>query len=90
VWFAYADILQVGRMLPDLMTTRQANRRAQSNETDAGPGVEGGRESTTEPQPARSYRSDGVAAGVAWEIPALAVDEAQLARFWQLRAVEAR
>ena len=29
VWFTYDDILAIGRMLPGLMTGRQANGRAQ-------------------------------------------------------------
>jgi len=29
VWFTYDDILQIGRMLPDLLSGRQANSRAE-------------------------------------------------------------
>jgi hypothetical protein len=35
VWFTYADILAIGRMLPDLMTTWQANGRAEASVSTA-------------------------------------------------------
>ena len=36
VWFTYDDIIAIGRMLPQLMTGTQANRRAEATES-AGP-----------------------------------------------------
>ena len=36
VWFTYADIRAIGRMLPELMTNRQANARAEAT-TQTGP-----------------------------------------------------
>lgn len=34
VWFTYDDILQIGRMLPDVLSGRQANSRAESTPVD--------------------------------------------------------
>lgn len=42
VWFTYADIREIGRLLPSLMTGRQANSRAESG--DASSGADGGAE----------------------------------------------
>ena len=37
VWFTYDDILETGRMLPDLLSGRQANSRAEAPLTAAEP-----------------------------------------------------
>ena len=70
VWFTYDDIVAIGRMLPELMTTRQANGRAEAGAA-AGPGAAGGEEPTT---PA------GDAAGLSGSLSA-----EQVARFRNLR-----
>ena len=40
VWFTYDDILAIGRMLPGLMTGRQANGRAERHTADDAAGKE--------------------------------------------------
>ena len=37
VWFTYADICEIGRVLPSLMTPRQANSRAEGHAVDGAP-----------------------------------------------------
>lgn len=41
VWFTYDDILETGRMLPDLLSGRQANSRAEDKRNEPTPNPEG-------------------------------------------------
>ena len=61
VWFTYDDVLAIGRMLPELMTKRQANGRAETG-VATGPGPAGGEEEKATPAPDAAGLSGSVSA----------------------------
>jgi len=75
VWFTYDDVLEIGRMLPDLMTSRRANTRAEGRTTATG---------HSEPAPTVAACPESVQA------PGAEVSDDLLMRFSQLRSTKAR
>lgn len=87
VWFTYDDIIAIGRMLPDLMTTRQANVRAEARRVDdAAPPFERASEAAPdESDPGPEGQGPGLGGGGVPVAIAPGVSAEALARFRGLR-----
>ena len=92
VWFTYDDIVAIGRMLPELMTTRQANGRAEAS-SQTGPEAAQRADTTpaavsvapVAPGPGRSEPAEATPDAASSTDVGVALSAEQLARFRSLR-----